>query len=589
MALLLTEYRIALVAAGILSLFIIYLAVGNREKQGVRPLLVMCSGAVIWIAVKLAVSMVRGTPAVLYVARLNTVGSSLTVVGLFLFAIEYSGYEVPGSKRTTAILLIEPAVVNFLVWVDIEYLWRPVGRTDTTLTGYAWEWTTIGQLHVVCQYSVMLVGLLLLIRFAIQSAKIYRNQTVAILVAIVLPLSSSFAFALDYTRLNPVPIGFSISALALSWAIYRARFLDIAPIGRSAIIDDLYAGVLIFDREHRLVDINAQGRRICGFDDSELLIGRHVSDLLTDRPELEDVYWTTKSGEADREYEIAFDGRYYSVEMTPLQSGSEQLLGRSFLVREITGQKQREQELERKNERLERFASIVSHDLRNPLNVIQGHAELARTADRDVDGHLDSIASNTERIEDIIEDMLVMTREGDTQSREPVDIASIVQQAWDHVDTFDATLEVETELTVEGTPTRLVQVFENLFRNAVEHGSTSPDSQARQDAVEHGGDDVTITVGPLTDDGTVTGFFVADDGPGIPEAERDQILEDGYTKSEDGTGLGLSIVTEIVDSHGWEMRVTDSATGGARFDIDCRTGPVESAPVRSDSRPTETH
>lgn len=91
-------------------------------------------------------------------------------------------------------------------------------------------------------------------------------------------------------------------------------------------------------------------------------------------------------------------------------------------------------------------------------------------------------------------------------------------------------------------------ILANLFRNAVEHG----------------GDDVTVRVGALAPG---TGFYVADGGAGLPETARDETFEFGYSTAEDGTGFGLAIVTEIAEAHGWEIHVTDSEEGGARFEI----------------------
>jgi signal transduction histidine kinase len=93
---------------------------------------------------------------------------------------------------------------------------------------------------------------------------------------------------------------------------------------------------------------------------------------------------------------------------------------------------------------------------------------------------------------------------------------------------------------------RLRQLLENLFRNAVDHG----------------GEDVAITVGELEQ-----GFYVADDGPGISPDNRDNVFESGYSTSEDGNGLGLQIVKQIVDGHDWDITVTESKEGGARFEI----------------------
>ena len=95
-------------------------------------------------------------------------------------------------------------------------------------------------------------------------------------------------------------------------------------------------------------------------------------------------------------------------------------------------------------------------------------------------------------------------------------------------------------------PDRLVQVFENLLQNSVDHG----------------GEGVTVRVGSLEN-----GFYVEDDGPGVPEADRERMFEHGYTTRQDGMGYGLSIVRSIVDAHGWSIAVTESEDGGARFEL----------------------
>lgn len=74
--------------------------------------------------------------------------------------------------------------------------------------------------------------------------------------------------------------------------------------------------------------------------------------------------------------------------------------------------------------------------------------------------------------------------------------------------------------------------------------------------------DVTVTIGDLD-----RGFYVEDDGPGIPEEERDAVFKAGYSTNEAGTGFGLNIVKQVVQSHGWEIIVTESLDGGARFEI----------------------
>jgi PAS domain S-box-containing protein len=206
---------------------------------------------------------------------------------------------------------------------------------------------------------------------------------------------------------------------------------------------------------------------------------------------------------------------------------------------------EREAALERQNERLDEFASIVSHDLRNPLSVANGRLELAREGcDSD---HLDAVAGAHDRMERLIDDLLTLARKGESVAEfESVDLAATANRCWENVDTAAATLVADTDAIVRGDPGRLQQLLENLIRNAVEHG----------------GEDVTVTVGTLAD-----GFYVADDGPGIPADEREAVFEFGHSSADDGTGLGLAIVDRIAGAHGWEVSVTESAAGGARFEL----------------------
>ena len=246
-------------------------------------------------------------------------------------------------------------------------------------------------------------------------------------------------------------------------------------------------------------------------------------------------------------------------------------------------------ELGRQNRRLERIINAISHDLRSPLSVAKGRLELARS---EPDGeHLDDTAAALERIETLIDDLVTLATEGERASEtEPVDISEVTNAGWQNVVTADATLRVETDLTVRADPGRLQQLLENLIRNAVEHGSTGSRSDPHGNSVEHGstsnraepGDSVehgstgsrtksddsvehggvTVTIGAC--DG---GFYVADDGVGIPREDRDQVFETGYSTSNEGTGFGLSIVQEIANAHGWDIRVTGSEDGGARVEI----------------------
>lgn len=208
----------------------------------------------------------------------------------------------------------------------------------------------------------------------------------------------------------------------------------------------------------------------------------------------------------------------------------------------------------RTDERIERFSSIVSHELRSPIQTAKSGIALVKTqCDSD---YLDNVEETLDRMDELVENLVDELKHGETAvEMEVVDLAAVVEEAWP--DRTTATLAVDSELpTLEAEHTRLRQLLNNLFRNSVEHG----------------GEGVTVRVGVLdsstdTVDDNSLGIYIADDGPGISPDDRKRIFEYGYSGSADGTGFGLAIVSEIVDAFGWEIDVTDSRDGGVRFEL----------------------
>ncbi|WP_144797393.1 sensor histidine kinase [Halorubrum depositum] len=215
----------------------------------------------------------------------------------------------------------------------------------------------------------------------------------------------------------------------------------------------------------------------------------------------------------------------------------------------------REDEVARERDRLEEFAGLVSHDLRNPLNVAAGNLELVRARleeTQTVPSEIDAVARSLDRMGALVEDMLTLARQGTAiDETEAVSLAALAEECWANVDTVAAELVVGDDLALRADGSRLRQALENLFANAVAHA----------------GPDVRVEVGALDAENGTVGFYVSDDGPGVPESVREDAFDAGVSTDRDGTGFGLKIVAEVAEAHGWSLELVDAEDGGARFEF----------------------
>jgi PAS domain S-box-containing protein len=354
------------------------------------------------------------------------------------------------------------------------------------------------------------------------------------------------------------------------------------------VVETVPVGVVVYDADGRVLYLNTVYLGLPNRDESAV-VGAKIWEVAptVDQEQFESQWNSvTEAGTESIETESRSDGTRLQLRVTTTKRTINGNVYHLRTVQDVSSQQACEQRLERtnrqlearnetlqqqndmleaQNEQLESFASIASHDLRNPLSVAAGYLELAKQ-DSDSEA-LETVSTALSRMDTLIDDLLTLARDGESiGTPEPVGLETLSTDAWENVRTETAELSVENTC-LYGDPSRLQQLFENLFRNSVEHGSTDSRSQAG----------VTIRVGPVEPIFTSTrydetnqfaaGFFVADDGPGIPVSERESVFEEAYTTAESGTGLGLATVKEIATAHGWQVRCTTSDDGGARFEF----------------------
>lgn len=658
------------------NLAIAILAFRRKEVRGAIPFVAI----MVCVAVYSLGTAVRLASVTRSAYRLGTIIKFAGILGIaptqFWFGLTYTSRNSLFNRRRWALLLAWPVGVYLLVltapahdllWTVEGFVSGPptaaISRVDGPLV-----WATFAYV-----YGLIIITYALIAIVGINRGGRYRTQVILMLAGGTIPFGGTVILLYNdnpAAAWDPGAFAFTITGVVFAVALFRYDFLDLVPVARHTLVDEMADPVFVVDHDDRVVDVNEAGlelltdqqvdpigrpaadvipsyERLNDGDDANIieitigenerrqffdadrttltdgagtpigsvLIYRDVterytveerfkrlieqsSDIVSVLDENGTITYISQSAEEvlgyepaeltgenvakrvhpeDREEILAELSKYteeYGYSSTyrarirdsdgdwrTVEVRARNLLDDPFVEgivlnsRDITEKQRQKRKLERQNERLDQFAGIVSHDLRNPLNVAMGRLDiLASDIGNEHEESIETLQRQVDRMEDIIDDSLTLARSGETVTETTgMDLETVARDAWKNVDTDAATLVVTESFQLEGNRNRLLNVFENLFRNSVEHNESA---------------DLTVRVGPSSDE---SGFYIEDTGVGIPADEREKAFEEGYSTSRSGTGFGLAIVRDIIQAHGWEISLSDSAEGGVRFEIECRS------------------
>lgn len=518
----------------------------NDDTPAARPLVVVLLGQAVWCGAIFASGLVRGTWLAQLMWHVRSVSVLFVVAGLFCFSLAFTGRTEYLNRRTYALLSVEPIFRIGIIVTNYRNLnYSAVYQSEAAIAGVGFEWGAGFWAHATYSYLLLGVAMLLVLWSALGAKVRYRKHAYAVLISATLPVVGSIVHTLTEMALDPTPLAFSATGVVGWWALFHSDMLELEPIADREVVSSLNSAVFVVDADGRLVKRNEAAVELLGEQDT---VGVDAESVLSEWPAFYEKFRPDVITEQERSAEVQQGGRYFDVLVSPLYDDRDRLVGQVYLVHEITEQKTRERELERRNRQLDQFASVVSHDLRNPLAVANGSLELAeQTGD---ETHFSRIRRAHDRMDTLIDQVLMLVHEDGEFNTAPYPLADLANQAWAHVDTGDATLTVETDDLLICNEDLTLQLFENAFRNSVEHAGQ--DCHIELTTVRESDDN-----GPSTDR-----ILLSDDGPGIPEDQREVVFDHGMTTTEEGTGLGLAIIEKIVRSHGWSIRATSGPEGG---------------------------
>jgi len=520
-----------------------------------------------------------GVPAKVFWSKVEYLGFNSSPVLFLLFALEYSRPERPLARRMAALLWVVPALTvllaatnewHHLVWTGFTP--SPAGGNILTYSHGAWF--SIGVAYICL---VIAGGMLVIIRAAVRHGRLYRGQAAAVLVGAAMPLAVGVIYV---AGLSPVPgldippIGFMFAGLALAWGIFQFRLLDLAPVARDLLFESMSDGVVVLDAQNRIVDINRSAQQLLGT--TAAIIGQSVGVVLAPRPDLIERFRNVIEGQA----EIVLGAgapRYLDLRISPLYDRRKNFTGRLIVLRDITDRKRAEGELQRsnaelqtRNAELDAYAHTVAHDLKNPLGLLSGYAELLMEnsdslSPDELREYARVISEHTSKMLSIINGLLLLASARQAQVEiAPLDMAEIVAEAQrrlaHEIQELGAEIvEPESWPTALGYQPWIEEVWVNYLSNALKYGGRPDATPPIPPRIELGA--------TLQGDGYVR-FSVSDNGQGIaPEAQAklfapfSRLNHDGVA----GHGLGLSIVQRIVERLGGQVGVESVLGQGSTF------------------------
>jgi len=578
-----TPYALPLAIAAILSALLSFTMWERRHTMGAKPATVLLLALFVWSAGYSLEFLGADLQTKLFWAKIQYFGIVTLPVALLLFALVFSGRRAWITTPKLVALMVVPVIslllalsneLHRLIWSD-WYL-EAIGSTSVLHL----EHGVAFWVYIAYTYILLTASTIMIVHALMHRPKIYRGQMVSIAVGIAVPwLGNLFSISGLYSHsIDLTPFAFTITGLVIAWSIYKHHLLDIAPIGFETVIESMSDAVFILDARNNVIDVNPAGRKTLKQSGREI-IGRNARDVFKDYSDIVDLYKFAMN--IREEIAVGSDSQkeYYELSISPLTDHQDKVLGRAVILHDISDRKRaenamiiaRDQALEASRVKSQ-FLARVGHELRTPLGVIRGYADLLKEPAYGSLSELQAkavseIIDSTQRVSDMVSELLDEARlaagavQLDTKPFTPALVLKDVQEKLSVLAkqkglTLTSDLDPELPDQILGDPIRINQMITNLASNSIKFTKEG---------------EVSIRF-YLRNKGQWA-MEVTDTGPGIPKNAQKDIFEpfrqaDGsISRKYGGTGLGLSIVKHLTNLMKGKIVVKSKVGEGSTFTI----------------------
>lgn len=539
-----TPYAIPSLISAAVSILLVGYVWRHRRETLAKVFLVLLAAIAAWslaYAVQLSHTSVGHQLAW---QRLGlAIGATLPTIWL-AFTVVYAGNEHRLSRPVVGLLLVDPVAFVLLALTNGSHqlLWSSAALG--TGPGLDLAFTPVYLVHITYVYLLVVAGIAIIISVFLQSSAIYRRQAGLLVLGAAGPLVANVAFTLGT---SPVPgldlttTAFTLTSVVFALGLFRFDLLDLTPVARRRVLDEFGSGILVADDEGRVVHANDTARGVL----PGVVIGTPVTELLS-------VEAVAAVDGLVSEVEVDGRRRFHEFSVSTLRDFRGRQVGHVIALQDVTTNREYEQRLEVTNR-------LLRHNLRNDMNKVLGWTAIALEK---ADGEVSDALGRIETIAQDVADMSNQARRIETTlgaREEDLVAVDLDQELRAVVEDLEAVWPAaEIVVSTEGTGRVLApeaDLLATALRNLVENGIEHNDREAPR---------VEVDVETVTAEGDRrVAVSVADDGPGIPDIEREAMDVEKETALSHGSGLGLWLVRWITQTAGGELHFEENEPRGS--------------------------